>query len=115
GVKARQLVQRDLFQRATNGGIDALPRGADAALPLDAALAGSTAAFGDGDGTFENIENLCRRNLLGTPRQPVAALRTSRGKHHAGALQALQTLANRRAAQPCALSQFGRGPMCGGL
>ncbi len=108
-------MQRHVLQRAANRGIDPLPRAADAAQTLDAALARGAAAFGDGDRTFEHIENLRRGNLLGISREPIAALRTARGNHHARALQALEHLAHRGPAEARALSQFGGGAVASRL
>ena len=64
-VESRELVQRHILERAANGGIDALPGAADAALALDAALAGGAAAFRDRDRALEHVEDLRRRDLLG--------------------------------------------------
>src|ERR1700722_5003736 len=76
-VQARQLAQRDLFQGTADGRIHPLPCVADAALTFDTALTRGAAAFSDRDGTLEYVENLRRRDVLGTSRQPIAALRAA--------------------------------------
>src|SRR5258708_37442163 len=77
GIQARQLMQGDVFQSAPNRGIDALPGGANAAQSLDPALAGSPAAFGNGDRPLEYIEDLRGSNFVGPPREAITALRTA--------------------------------------
>src|SRR5882757_2432803 len=77
GIEPRELVQREVFQRATNGRVDALPGAADPAQPFDAALTGRAAALGNGDGALKYIENLRRGDLCRTARQTVAALCTA--------------------------------------
>ena len=111
GIEPSQLMQGDVIEGAANGGIHSLPRAADATLPLDAAPARRTATFGDGDRSFEDIENLRRGNLLGSPREPISALRTPRGDHHASALQSLEHLAHGWQLEPGALCQFSGSAM----
>jgi hypothetical protein len=67
-------MQCHIIERAANGGVHPLPTAADAALTLDAAAARRAAAFGDRDGPFEYIEDLRRRDMLGTPRELISAL-----------------------------------------
>jgi hypothetical protein len=71
------LIERHILERAADRRIDPLPRSADLAEPLDAALACGPAALGDRDRTFEDVENLRRRDFFGLAREPVAALRTA--------------------------------------
>ncbi len=93
----------------------ALPRAADAAEPLDAALTGGAAALRDGDRTLEDIENLRRGDLVGTAREAVPALRAARGNDHAGTLQPFQDLAHRGPAETRALRQLRGGAVPRGL
>src|SRR5208283_3193681 len=46
-IESSKLLQRHIFQCLADGGVDALPRAADAAHALDTALARGAAAFGD--------------------------------------------------------------------
>ena len=62
-------------------------------------------------GPSNDVENLRRGDLCGVSREPIAALRTARGDDQAGALQALQDLAHRRAAEARALSELRGGTM----
>jgi hypothetical protein len=96
GIEARQLMKRDVIEGMTDCDVDALPPATDPALTLDTAAAGRSAALGNGDGAFENIEYLGCGNLFGTTRKAVSALRTAGGDHQARALQSFENLAYRR-------------------
>src|ERR1022692_4027958 len=77
-IEPGQLAQRHILQSAANRSIDPLPRAADSTLALDAALARGAAAFGNGDGAFERIENLRCRDLLRISCKTISAQRAAR-------------------------------------
>src|SRR5271156_151065 len=108
-VESGEVLQCDILEGAANAGVDALPGPADAALSLDAAVAGSARAFRDRDRALEYVEDLRRRDQLGRAREAIAALRTARGNDETGTLQTLQDLAHRRTRKPRALGELGGG------
>src|SRR6266853_1324184 len=108
-------MQRHIIERPADGGIDPLPAGADTALTLNAAAARCAAAFGDGDGPLEYIQDLGRRDILRPARELVAAVGAARGDHHAGALQTLQHLAYGRTVEPGACRKIRRGAVARGI
>ncbi len=95
GIEARQLMKRDVIERMTDGDVDALPPATDPALTLDTAAAGCSAALGNGDGAFEDIEDLGCGDLFRTTRKAITALRTAGGDHQARALQSFENFAHR--------------------
>ena len=114
-IQSGELMQGHIIQRAADGGIHPLPAGADTALTLDAAPARCAAAFGDGDGPLEYIQDLGRRDILRPARELVAAVGAARRDHHAGALQTFQHLAYGRTVEPCAFGQIRRGAVTRGV
>src|SRR5258708_33643029 len=108
-------MQVNIIERPADGGIHPLPAGAATALTLDAAPARCAAAFGDGDGPLEYIQDLGRRDILRPSRELVAAVGAARRDHHAGALQTFQHLAYGRTVEPRALGKIRRGAMARGI